>query len=305
MALVSVHLIVYLVLNALFVALWLLGGGGSVEDLRGVLADPTSAREVGFWPAFTIVLWGAGLLIHAGAYFSFKVFGQRARKRRWQRTRRFVRELRRREREQGRGAERGGTDGTPDRRRASDRAWVVVMFTDIVSSTPLAEALGDEGFRAMISAHRAFVRACVEEHDGLEVNTKGDGFFLRFHRPTDAIDCAMALQRRLTDLREQGEFVPRIRVGLHAGEALHDEDDLIGRVINLTARVMDQAAPDEILVTEQVADHADPDIDFLDRGLVALKGFPQPRHLLAVVWQDDDEHPVIVLDDGLGGLTRG
>ncbi len=300
MAVVSVHLIVYLVLNALFVALWLLLGGGTVEDLRTVIGDPTVARDLGFWPIFSIVLWGAALLIHGGIYFSFKIFGSRARKRRWQRTRRFVREMRRNEREKQRD---GGGDTPGERRRATDREWVVVMFTDIVNSTPLAQALGDEAFRSMITAHRTLVRACVQEHHGIDVNTKGDGFFLRFHRITDAIDCAMVLQRRLTDLREQGAFVPRIRIGLHAGEALRDEDDLIGRVINLAARVMDHAAADEILVTEQVADHADPDIEFLDRGLLPLKGFPQPRHLLAVHWQDDDERPMIVLDDDLGGLT--
>jgi class 3 adenylate cyclase len=243
------------------------------------------------------------MLIHAGVWGSFHLFGSRARKRRWQRTRRFVREMRRTERARGsrRASEAEPTNG--DRRRASDREWVVVMFTDIVNSTPLAEALGDESFRSMITSHRTFVRACVEEHHGIEVNTKGDGFFLRFGRPTDAVDCAMSLQRRLTDLREQGAFVPRIRVGLHAGEALRHEDDLIGRVINLAARVMDSAAADEILVTEQVADHTDSDIDFHDRGLVPLKGFPQPRHLLAVSWLDDDEQPMIVLDDDLGGLA--
>ncbi len=304
MAILSMHVIVYLVVNGLFVALWLLLGGGTVDDLRAVIANPTTARDAGFWPMFALVLWGSALLIHGGAYFSFRLFGNRARKRRWQRTRRFVRQMRRDERAkaaQANGSAAVATNG--DRRRANDREWVVVMFTDIVNSTNLAEALGDESFRSMISAHRSFVRACVEEHHGIDVNTKGDGFFLRFTRPTDAVDCAMALQRRLTDLREQGSFVPRIRIGLHAGEALRDEDDLIGRVINLAARVVDCAAADEILVTEQVADHADPDIDFVDRGLVALKGFPQPRHVLAVHWQDDDELPMVVLDDGYGGLS--
>jgi class 3 adenylate cyclase len=302
-AVLSVHVVVYLVLNGLFVALWLLLGDGTVDDLRTVISNPTLARTEGFWPVWTIVVWGAILLIHAGVYWSFKLFGSRARKRRWQRTRRFVREMRRHERARGPRRGDGSASVDADRRRATDREWVTVMFTDIVNSTPLAEALGDESFRSMITSHRALVRACVDEHDGVEVSTKGDGFFLRFTKPTDAVDCAMSLQRRLTDLREQGAFVPRIRVGLHAGEALRDEDDLIGRVINLAARVMDHAVGDEILVTEQVADHSDADIDFLDRGLVPLKGFPQPRHLLAVIWQDDDERPVVVLDDGFGGLT--
>jgi hypothetical protein len=42
----------------------------------------------------------------------------------------------------------------------------------------------------------------------------------------------------------------------------------------------------EILVTESVADLSPADVDFVDRGLETLKGVPQPRHLLAVKWED-------------------
>src|SRR5207244_8120990 len=82
-------------------------------------------------------------------------------------------------------------------------------------------------------------------------------------------------------------FVPELRVGIHAGEAVADDNDLVGRVINLAARVTDAAAPGEILVTEPVADHLSPGVGLMDRGLRPLKGFAQPRHLLAVAWQSD------------------
>ena len=60
--------------------------------------------------------------------------------------------------------------------------------------------------------------------------------------------------------------------------------DVIGMVVNLAARVTNEAAPGEILVTEPVADHVDKDVKLEDRGLVMLRGISQPRHLLAVSW---------------------
>jgi len=65
--------------------------------------------------------------------------------------------------------------------------------------------------------------------------------------------------------------------------------DLIGRVVNLAARVTGEAEPGEILVTELVADYVGGRLQLEDRGLRDLRGVPQPRHLLAVDWSDSDQ----------------
>ncbi|MEZ5144385.1 MAG: adenylate/guanylate cyclase domain-containing protein [Acidimicrobiales bacterium] len=108
----------------------------------------------------------------------------------------------------------------------------------------------------------------------------------RFASPDDAVRCAVAIQQRLAEQRAHDDDpVPSVRMGVHAGEAVHhDGDDLVGRVVNLASRVTDTAAADEILVTEPVADHP-ADVALVDRGLRQLKGFDRPRHLLAVLWQ--------------------
>jgi class 3 adenylate cyclase len=81
----------------------------------------------------------------------------------------------------------------------------------------------------------------------------------------------------------------RLRIGVHAGEAVHDDGDLIGRVVNLAARVTGEAEPGEILVTEPVADYVGGHLHLQDRGLRELRGVPQPRHLLAVDWSESDQ----------------
>ena len=130
----------------------------------------------------------------------------------------------------------------------------------------------------------------------MEVGTQGDGFLVRFDTPDAAVSCAVDVQRQMAGGRAGGAFVPELRVGIHAGEVVTDDNDLIGRVINLAARVTEAAEPGEILLTEPVADHLTPGIALADRGLKPLKGFAQPRHLLAVAWEPTDEDVVLTTE---------
>ncbi len=177
------------------------------------------------------------------------------------------------------------------------RQWVAVLFTDIVDSTALNHRLGDGEWARLLAEHRSLVRECVTAHAGAEVGTQGDGFLLRFDEPDHAAACAVEIQQRLLDARAaRGDQAPlHVRIGMHAGEVVRDDDDIIGKVINLAARVTTAAAADEILVTEPFADHLSAGHILMDRGLKSLKGFTQPRHLLALAWQVVPDE--IVLDD--------
>jgi class 3 adenylate cyclase len=179
---------------------------------------------------------------------------------------------------------------------SAGRQWVAVMFTDLVGSTGLAESLGDSTWHEILASHRQVVRQCLTDHQGTEVGTQGDGFLVRFETPDAAVACATSLHRSMSETRTAGSFVPELRIGIHAGEAVSDDNDLVGRVINLAARVTDAAEPGEILITEPVADHLSPGIGLVDRGLKPLKGFAQPRHLLAVVWHPTDETIVLTTE---------
>src|SRR5205823_6269000 len=283
----------------------------------------------GFWPLIVIAAWGGGLVIHAAFFVGSLLPGsQRARARRKKRHE-MVRKAIEHDRERRRDRERhhrprpgepepssdigkqaaqaaiglvetlsGRVASRPSKPATSTpgRQWVAVMFTDLVGSTGLAESLGDATWHEVLASHRQLVRGCVEEHHGTEVGTQGDGFLVRFDEPDHAVSCAISLHRKMHDARLGGAFVPELRVGIHAGEAVADDNDLVGRVINLAARVTDAAAPNEILVTEPVADHLSPGIALVDRGLRPLKGFAQPRHLLAVAWQPTDETIVLTTE---------
>jgi class 3 adenylate cyclase len=265
-AALGVHAVVFAVVNAFIVVVWLLTGG-SVDTLRDLGDDPSGvAADV--WPMWVIVPWTAGLLLHAGIHVA--LFPRRARRRRRRRRQHRL--------EQAATAQPG--------RPAPGRRWVVAMFTDIAGSTDLAESLGDDEWARVLADHRRQVRATVARHSGREVGTQGDGFLVRFDRPIEAVSCAVALQQELEGAREAGRFTPQIRVGIHAGDAFtDDDDDLVGRVVNLAARVMATASPGEVVVTEPVADQLDASVDLVDKGLQALRGVARPRHLLAVEWR--------------------
>jgi class 3 adenylate cyclase len=180
------------------------------------------------------------------------------------------------------------------------RQLVTVMFTDIVNSTDLTEQLGDVTWHKVLGEHRALVRSSLEHTGGTEVGTQGDGFLVRFASPDAAVACGIDIQRRMGTARDAGAFTPELRVGIHAGEAMADDNDLVGRVINLASRVTSAAEPSEILVTEPVADHLSPGIVLVDRGLVTLKGIAQARHLFQVDWRllDDTAQHVEPVEAG-------
>jgi class 3 adenylate cyclase len=250
MTLISLHAAVYAAVNAVLVLLWLLLGG-ELASLR----DPIGAvRDEGFWPLWVMAFWGVLLGLHVAVTL---VIGRTRRRRR---------------------ARRGGTSSDGPR-------WITAMFTDIVGSTSMNAELGDEAYSRVLSAHRDLVRRTVREHDGVEVGTQGDGFLLRFDGATDALGCAIALQRRMAAERDGDGGAPRIRIGMHAGEVVSHDGDVIGKMVNLAARVADEAGPDEVLVTEPVADHAPAEAAFDDRGLRPLRGVETPRHVLALRWE--------------------
>lgn len=254
MGLLGVHAVVYVSVCALLVLLWLLVGGEPAELARPL----TAAREEGFWPFWVAALWGPLLGMHAGLTLVLRRVRRRRRARR---------------RQHGPGGAR----------------WITAMFTDICGSTRLVNELGDEAYGELISEHRRTVRKVVADHHGREIGTQGDGFLLRFPSPREATSCAVALQRRLATQRDADERIPQIRIGVHAGEVIARDGDVLGRMVNIASRVADTAAPGEVLVTEPVADHADPGLGFEDRGLHELRGVEGPRHLLAVRWTPDGE----------------
>jgi pimeloyl-ACP methyl ester carboxylesterase len=158
-----------------------------------------------------------------------------------------------------------------------DRVLATVMYTDIVSSTERASALGDRRWRDLLDAHDAAFRHQLEVHRGHEVKMTGDGLLATFDGPARAIRCAAALRDAAAGLGIE------IRVGLHTGEIEVRGDDIGGIAVHIGQRVQALAQPSEILVSSTVKDLVvGSGIEFEPRGEHELKGVPDTWRLFAV-----------------------
>jgi len=121
------------------------------------------------------------------------------------------------------------------------------------------------------------------------VKTMGDGFMASFQSASQAIACAIAMQRSFAAHNDEQPATPlRVRIGLNAGEPIAEDDahgrgDLFGTAVNMAARIAAEAQGGEILVSDVVRQLvAGKGFAFDDRGEQALKGFEEPVRIWAV-----------------------
>jgi uncharacterized protein (TIGR00369 family) len=158
------------------------------------------------------------------------------------------------------------------------RVLATLLFTDIVGSTEHARRLGDGGWRAALSQHHNAVRAEILRCEGIEVDTAGDGFFVRFDSPARALECARAAREAVNRLGID------IRVGIHTGECELQGRTLTGMAVHVAARIQGLAGPGDILVSSTVKDIVVGSATrFEDRGQHSLKGMAGEWRLFSLL----------------------
>ena len=161
------------------------------------------------------------------------------------------------------------------------------MFTDIVTSTDLVALIGDERWEALLAWHDRELRALFARHGGVEVSHTGDGFFVAFDRPADALEAAVAIQRQLVDHRQRARVLP---VGPHRGALGRGHGRGRGlprpRASTSPRAIAAAAGAEEILVSADTVDILD-GIAFpvSDGRPFELKGIKDPVELRSVDWR--------------------
>ncbi len=167
--------------------------------------------------------------------------------------------------------------------REPRRVQKTFMFTDIVKSTKLVEVLGDEAWETLLRWHDQTLRSLFSAHNGEEVVTTGDGFFVGFDSPEGAIGCAIAIQRRLSEHRKEHGFAPQVRIGVHASEATQAGRDFKGKGVHEAARIAALAEGGEILSSRETATAAHAAVS--EPRTVTLKGLSEPVEVVSVEWR--------------------
>jgi class 3 adenylate cyclase len=151
-----------------------------------------------------------------------------------------------------------------------DRVATTMLFTDIVDSTPMAAALGDERWSDLIDKHNDILRRHMKKCRGHEVKCTGDGFLVAFDETEDAIRYARAAMESTAGLGLE------IRAGVHVGEVSRmGSHDLAGLAVHFAQRLCSRAGGGEVLVSAAVRDAcAGTQVRFQERGKVEFKGIP-------------------------------
>lgn len=160
------------------------------------------------------------------------------------------------------------------------------MFTDIVTSTDLVGLIGDDAWEDLLRWHDRALRSTFAKHRGQEVRHTGDGFFVAFDEASDAVEAAVAIQRRLAAQRHEHGFAPWIRIGLHTAKATPQGSDYSGQGVHLAARVGDIGEREQIVVSTDVLKEAGA-IRFpvSEPRSVTLKGIEGPVDVHTIDWQ--------------------
>lgn len=169
-------------------------------------------------------------------------------------------------------------------RGPGDRTVRAFMFTDVVGSTTLLEAIGDQAWEDLRRWHDQTLRHCFTAHGGQEVDDAGDGFFVAFPDPGSAVECAVEIQRKLADHRREHGFAPSIRIGLHATEATRSGDRYLGRGVHVAARIGALAEGGEILASKDTLADLER-IAVSGSREVTLKGVAEPVVLVSIDWR--------------------
>jgi class 3 adenylate cyclase len=170
---------------------------------------------------------------------------------------------------------------------AAPDGTVTILFSDIENSTTLVEELGDQKWLNVIDAHHALFRDQIRAHDGHEVKSQGDGFMVAFSSARRAVDCAIAIQKKLESGKRMLRSL-RVRMGLHTGEVMRHDGDLYGKNVVLAARVTDLADGGQILVSQIVKELTDSagDLRFDEGRDVELRGLQGMRRVYRLDWND-------------------
>ncbi len=172
---------------------------------------------------------------------------------------------------------------------------LTMVFTDLQGSTSLKEEIGDDRASTLINRHCGLVLTICEDEQGRVVNNPGDGFFLTFPKPSQAVRFALKIQYAHAADKE----LPGVRIGIHHGE-VNVSDGLggfLGIEVDTAARVQQMASPGQILASSSAFKSAKARVREIDDGIPVKWKWYGEYHLKGV------EDPVALGEVGFEGIS--
>ena len=169
---------------------------------------------------------------------------------------------------------------------------VAILFADVVGSTQLYEALGDDKARAMVGICIDIMKGATERHGGTVIKTMGDEVMSTFVSPDEAINAASQMQREITlnPVLQAGPSHVAIRIGSHYGPVVVENRDVFGAAVHTANRMTSQAKAGQIMTTVTMVEKLSPEWRSSVRQIdvATLKGRTHEVALYEVLWQSED-----------------
>ena len=160
-----------------------------------------------------------------------------------------------------------------------DRRLAAVLAADVAGYSKLMGEDETGTLNALRQLRRELFDPQVERHRGQVVKRMGDGWLVEFASVVDALNGALEIQQSLAD-----HPTIRLRMGLHIGDIVHEQEDIYGDGVNIATRLQELATPGAIVISDEVRRHAAGKVsaEFEELGPKTLKNIAEP--ILAHSW---------------------
>src|SRR5688572_10910064 len=128
----------------------------------------------------------------------------------------------------------------------SSRQLAAIMFTDIVGYTALMGRDEQKAFD-LLEKNRQMQKPIIEQYHGRWIKELGDGVMASFNTVSDAVAASIKIQQTCNATKDF-----QLRIGMHLGEVVFENDDVFGDGVNIASRIQAIAHPGSIYISEAV-----------------------------------------------------
>ena len=128
------------------------------------------------------------------------------------------------------------------------RKLTAIMFIDMVGYTAMMQK-DEQNTQRLVKEQRDIVKQRVTKFKGTVLSYTGDGTLITFGSAIEAVNCGIDIQKSLSDNEEIN-----LRIGIHVGDVVIEEDDIFGDGVNVASRIEPLAAPGGICISDRVFD---------------------------------------------------
>ena len=192
------------------------------------------------------------------------------------------------------GGQQANGDGIKRKKREAERRQLTILFCDLVDSTPLSEKLDPEEFRQVITDYHRLAEKVVKRYGGHVAQYLGDGLLIYFGYPEGLEDAPragvraglgilQAVSRANQHGESSGKTPVKIRIGIHTGLVVVDDQMALGETVNIAARLEGLAPHNGLVISPQTQRLVQGWFEVKNKGKHTLKGISEPMEVFQVL----------------------